>query len=126
MISNSDSDIHYFIICRIIERNNEKAPLTYKQFQRVIDGMDPPPKPVPTLTLQMLGSAVTPVAEDHDDKFGVPTLEELGFDCEYLKPPVWLGGESEALSRQVKFHIISYFKYTTATRPLKYEVFSKC
>ena len=95
------------IICRIIERNNDKAPLTYKQFQRVIDGMDPPPKPVPTLTLQMLGSAVTPVAEDHDDKFGVPTLEELGFDCEQLKPPVWLGGESEALSRQVKFYIMS-------------------
>ena len=88
-----------FLICRIIERNNDKAPLTYKQFQRVIDGMDPPPKPVPTLTLQMLGSAVTPVGEDHDDKFGVPTLEELGFDCEQLKPPVWLGGESEALSR---------------------------
>merc|ERR1711936_1212558 len=84
---------------KVIERNNDKAPLTYKQFQRVIDGMDPPAKPVPTLTLQMLGSAVTPVGEDHDDKFGVPTLEELGFDCEHLKPPVWLGGESEALSR---------------------------
>ena len=92
-------NLHYFLICRIIERNNDKAPLTYKQFQRVIDGMDPPPKPVPTLTLQMLGSAVTPVGDDHDDKFGVPTLEELGFDCEHLKPPVWLGGESEALSR---------------------------
>jgi len=84
---------------KIIERNNEKAPLTYKQFQRVIDGMDPPAKPVPTLTLQMLGSALTPVGEDHDEKFGVPSLEELGFDCENLKPPVWLGGESEALSR---------------------------
>jgi len=84
---------------KIIERNNNKAPLTYKQFQRVIEGMEPPPKPVPTLTLQMLGSAVTPVTEDHDEKYGVPTLEELGFDCENLKPPVWTGGETEALSR---------------------------
>ena len=84
---------------RIIERNNNKAPLTYKQFQRVIEGMEPPPKPVPTLTLQMLGSAITPLSEDHDEKYGVPTLEELGFDCENLKPPVWQGGETEALSR---------------------------
>ena len=61
--------------------------------------MDPPAKPVPTLIPQMLGSAVTPVEEDHDEKFGVPTLEELGFDCDHLKPPVWVGGESEALSR---------------------------
>jgi len=84
---------------KIIERNNNKAPLTYKQFQRVIEGMEPPPKPVPTLTLQMLGSAVTPLTDDHDEKYGVPTLEELGFDCENLKPPVWSGGETEALGR---------------------------
>ena len=86
-------------MCRIIEKNNGSAPLTYKKFQRIIDGMDPPAKPVPTLTPQMLGSALTPVEEDHDEKFGVPTLEELGFDCDHLKPPVWVGGESEALSR---------------------------
>jgi len=84
---------------KIIERNNNKAPLTYKQFQRIIEGMEPPAKPVPTLTLQMLGSAVTPLTDDHDEKYGVPTLEELGFDCENLKPPVWTGGETEALSR---------------------------
>jgi len=84
---------------KIIEKNNGSAPLTYKQFQRIIDGMDPPAKPVPTLTAQMLGSAVSPFEDDHDEKFGVPTLEELGFDCDHLKPPVWVGGESEALSR---------------------------
>ena len=47
----------------------------------------------------MLGSAVSPFEDDHDEKFGVPSLEELGFDCDHLKPPVWVGGESEALSR---------------------------
>ena len=95
-------DSYFLTICsfvRIIERNNGSAPLTYKQFQRIIDGMDPPAKPVPTLTAQMLGTAIAPVEDDHDEKFGVPTLEELGFDCEHLKPPVWVGGESEALSR---------------------------
>ena len=52
------------------------------------------------MVLQMLGSSTTPLQDDHDEKFGVPSLEELGFDCESLKPPVWHGGEMEALSRQ--------------------------
>ena len=38
-------------------------------------------------------------AENHDEKYGVPTLEELGFDCENLKSNEWVGGETEALSR---------------------------
>ena len=33
--------------------NAGKPPLTYKQFQRIIEGMEPPAKPVPTLTLQV-------------------------------------------------------------------------
>ena len=49
----------------------------------------------------MLGTSTTPLQDDHDEKFGVPSLEELGFDCESLKPPVWHGGEMEALSRRV-------------------------
>jgi len=84
---------------KIIEKNNGKPPLTYKSFQRIIEALDRPPKPVPTLTQQMLGSAYTPVEDDHDEKYGVPSLEELGFDCDSLKAPVWVGGETEALSR---------------------------
>jgi len=84
---------------RIIERNNGKAPLTYKRFQSIIEGMDTPAKPVPTLTAQMLGSGSSPIQDDHDEKYGVPSLEELGFDCDNLKPNVWIGGETEALSR---------------------------
>jgi len=84
---------------KIIDKNLGKPPLTYKQFQKIIEAMEPPSKPVPTLTLQMLGTSTTPLQDDHDEKFGVPSLEELGFDCESLKPPVWHGGEMEALSR---------------------------
>eukprot|EP00088_Acartia_fossae_P027445 TRINITY_DN2820_c0_g1_i12.p1 TRINITY_DN2820_c0_g1~~TRINITY_DN2820_c0_g1_i12.p1 ORF type:complete len:1093 (-),score=297.82 TRINITY_DN2820_c0_g1_i12:127-3405(-) len=84
---------------RIIEKNGGKAPLTYKRFQTIVQSMDPPPKPVPTLTLQALGNATSPVAADHDEKYGVPSLEELGFDCDNLKPTVWVGGETEALAR---------------------------
>ncbi|XP_050456296.1 cryptochrome-1-like [Cataglyphis hispanica] len=83
----------------IIERNNGKPPLTYHQFQNIVAGMDPPEPPVPTVTAACIGSAYTPLKDDHDDHYGVPTLEELGFDTEGLLPPVWVGGESEALAR---------------------------
>lgn len=83
----------------IIERNGGKSPLTYHQFQTVVASMDAPEKPVPTVTSVCIGDAYTPLKDDHDDHFGVPTLEELGFDTEGLLPPVWVGGESEALAR---------------------------
>lgn len=37
----------------------------------------PPPAEVP-ISVQTLNGATTPVSDDHDDRFGVPTLEELG------------------------------------------------
>lgn len=49
--------------------------------------------------METVGNARTPIDEDHDEKYGVPTLEELGFDTDGLKPPVWIGGETEALAR---------------------------
>lgn len=67
---------------RIIERNGGKPPLTYHQFQNVVASMDPPEPSVPTVTSACIGSAYTPLKEDHDDHYGVPTLEELGkFTC---------------------------------------------
>ncbi|XP_075985036.1 cryptochrome-1-like isoform X2 [Anticarsia gemmatalis] len=84
---------------QIIERNGGKAPLTYHQFQALIASMPPPPPAEAPISAQMLNGATTPVSDDHDDRFGVPTLEELGFETEGLKPPVWIGGESEALAR---------------------------
>ncbi|XP_072936024.1 cryptochrome-1-like isoform X2 [Epargyreus clarus] len=84
---------------KIIERNGGKAPLTYHQFQALIASMPPPPAAEETITTQVLNGATTPIGDDHDDRFGVPTLEELGFETDGLKPPVWVGGESEALAR---------------------------
>lgn len=40
--------------------------------------MDPPEPPVPMVTAACIGSAYTPLKDDHDDHYGVPTLEELG------------------------------------------------
>uniref|UniRef100_A0A182PS74 Photolyase/cryptochrome alpha/beta domain-containing protein n=1 Tax=Anopheles epiroticus TaxID=199890 RepID=A0A182PS74_9DIPT len=84
---------------RIIEKNGGRAPLTYHQFQAIIASMDAPPQPEASITLDVIGSANTPQYDDHDDKYGVPTLEELGFETEALRPPVWIGGETEALAR---------------------------
>lgn len=84
-------------ICRIIEKNNGKAPLTYHQFQAIIASMEPPPPAEPTITEETIGKARTPISDDHDERYGVPTLEELGFDTENLKTPTWIGGETEAL-----------------------------
>ncbi|XP_057330375.1 cryptochrome-1-like isoform X1 [Microplitis mediator] len=83
----------------ILDRNGGKPPLTYHQFQSIVAEMDPPIFPVPSITAESLGDAYTPLRDDHDDLYGVPTLEELGFDTEGLQSSVWVGGESEALAR---------------------------
>lgn len=71
--------------------------MTYHQFQAIIANMDPPQLAEPTITEDTTGSARTPVASDHDEKYGVPSLEELGFETEALKQHAWIGGETEAL-----------------------------
>ncbi|KAK6644683.1 Cryptochrome-1 [Polyplax serrata] len=83
----------------IIEKNGGNPPLTYHQFQTIIANIGPPPKPEETVTGSLLEGSHTPVSDDHDIKYGVPTLEELGFETDKLKPAVWCGGESEALAR---------------------------
>lgn len=63
---------------RIIELNGGEAPLTYNQFQAIVASMDSPVAAVPTVTLEHLKNVFTPISEDHDEKYGVPTLFELG------------------------------------------------
>lgn len=58
--------------------NGGEAPLTYNQFQAIIASMDSPVPAVPTVTLEHLKNVFTPISEDHDEKYGVPTLFELG------------------------------------------------
>lgn len=84
---------------KIIDQNGGKAPLTYHQFQAIVGTMGAPPHAEATVTGEYLNGAVTPLSDDHDERYGVPTLEELGFDTDGLLPPIWQGGESEALAR---------------------------
>lgn len=84
---------------KIISMNGGSPPLTYKRFQSVLAKMEAPSEPEETINSEFLEKKKTPIAEDHDDKYGVPTLEELGFDTEGLGPAVFHGGEAEALTR---------------------------
>ncbi|XP_038612536.1 cryptochrome-1 [Tachyglossus aculeatus] len=84
---------------KIIELNGGQPPLTYKRFQTLISRMDPLAMPVETITAEVMGKCVTPLSDDHDEKYGVPSLEELGFDTDGLPSAVWPGGETEALTR---------------------------
>lgn len=40
--------------------------------------MDAVEVPADSITAEIMGKCTTPLSEDHDDKFGVPSLEELG------------------------------------------------
>ncbi|XP_052808538.1 cryptochrome-1-like isoform X2 [Mya arenaria] len=84
---------------KIIQENNGMPPLTFKRFQTVLSRMNPPPKPEDQITLETIGQCQTPLGLDHDDKYGVPSLEELGFDTTGFIIKVFRGGESEALQR---------------------------
>ncbi|CAJ1057134.1 hypothetical protein INR49_030121 [Xyrichtys novacula] len=86
-------------LVKIIELNDGQPPLTYKRFQTLISRMDPVEPPAETITRDMMKNCAVPIRDDHDDKFGVPTLEELGFETEGLGSAVWQGGETEALKR---------------------------
>lgn len=98
MLIHLDNTENVFYL-RIIEKNCGRAPFTYHQFQAIIASLESPPPAEPTITVETGSNANTPIDEDHDEKYGVPTLEELGFDTDGLKPPVWIGGETEALAR---------------------------
>ncbi|NWV00793.1 CRY1 protein, partial [Upupa epops] len=88
-----------FFQSRIIELNGGQPPLTYKRFQTLISRMEPLEMPVETITPEVMEKCTTPVSDDHDEKYGVPSLEELGFDTDGLPSAVWPGGETEALTR---------------------------
>ncbi|XP_053533918.1 cryptochrome-1b isoform X2 [Ictalurus punctatus] len=61
--------------------------------------MDAVEIPAETITAEILSKCIMTVGDDHDERFGVPSLEELGFETEGLPSAVWPGGETEALTR---------------------------
>lgn len=77
-----------------------RVPQLFDEFMELASQLGRPQIPTPRVNRQLFGSCVTPVGRDHDQQYGVPTLEEMGFQ----KPPAtgsWFypGGEQEALTR---------------------------
>ena len=82
----------------------------------ILRSQGPPEHPYPTLDVHLFEGCSTPVSEDHEEKFGVPSLKELGLNVSELSPEVWHGGEAEALirldrhlERKVGFHYFNCF-----------------
>ncbi|XP_050393395.2 cryptochrome-1 [Patella vulgata] len=73
--------------------------MTFKRFQSILRELDPPNKPLDTITEKLVSKSKTPISNDHDEKYGVPNLELLGFNCENLSKTSFKGGETEALKR---------------------------
>ncbi|KAE8592239.1 hypothetical protein XENTR_v10018699 [Xenopus tropicalis] len=88
-----------YAIDRIIAENNGKPPLTYVRFQTVLALLGPPKRPVQVPTQENMKDCCTLWKSSYNEKYGVPTLEELGQDSLKLGPRLYPGGESEALSR---------------------------
>ncbi|XP_044048298.1 cryptochrome-2 isoform X2 [Siniperca chuatsi] len=84
---------------RIIEMNNNSPPLTFKRFQTIVSRLELPRRPLPPITQQQMDNCHTKIADNHDQLYSIPSLEELGFRTEGLPPAVWRGGESEASDR---------------------------
>ncbi|XP_039665002.1 cryptochrome-2 isoform X1 [Perca fluviatilis] len=84
---------------RIIEANNNSPPLTFKRFQTIVSRLELPRRPLPPITQQQMENCRTEIADNHDQLYSIPSLEELGFRTVGLPSAVWRGGETEALDR---------------------------
>uniref|UniRef100_A0A671R7H4 Cryptochrome circadian regulator 3b n=1 Tax=Sinocyclocheilus anshuiensis TaxID=1608454 RepID=A0A671R7H4_9TELE len=62
---------------QITELNGGQPPLTYKRFQTLVSSMEPPEPPLEPLSRELLGNCVTPVRDNHRERYGVPLLDEL-------------------------------------------------
>ncbi|TKS73728.1 Cryptochrome-2 [Collichthys lucidus] len=69
------------------------------RFQTIVSRLELPRRPLPTITQQQMDKCRTKIADNHDQLYSIPSLEELGFRTEGLPPAIWRGGESEALDR---------------------------
>uniref|UniRef100_A0A2K5R472 Cryptochrome-1 n=1 Tax=Cebus imitator TaxID=2715852 RepID=A0A2K5R472_CEBIM len=85
---------------KIMELNGGQPPLI-KGIQTLISKMEPleiPARSVTTIISEGIEKCTTPLSHDHNEKYGVSSLEELGFDTDGLSSAVWPGGETEALT----------------------------
>ncbi|CAL9701957.1 unnamed protein product [Knipowitschia caucasica] len=88
-----------FDINRIIQSNDGKPPLTYNRMQAIVSSLSPPKKPIPAPTVDDMKNTSSPLSKDDEEKYGIPTLDELGHDITSISEELFPGGEEEALRR---------------------------
>ncbi|XP_076320919.1 (6-4)-photolyase isoform X2 [Tachypleus tridentatus] len=92
-LDNSLKKLH----SRLVMENNGSAPHTYQALLTMLKRIGPPPKPV--ASFDSLKDCSTPVEENHDEKYNVPDLKDLGIRESDCGPNLYSGGETEALRR---------------------------
>lgn len=63
---------------RIIEANNNSPPLTFKRFQAIVSRLELPRRPLPPISQQQMDRCRTNIADNHNQQYSIPSLEELG------------------------------------------------
>ena len=58
-------NMYLYLLCRIIEENNGKAPLTYTRMQAIVKTLGPPKKPVPAPTMEDMAGGPRPETLDN-------------------------------------------------------------
>ncbi|XP_071510483.1 cryptochrome-2-like [Diadema antillarum] len=84
---------------RVIKANGGKPPMTYQRMQGLLSKLGAPAEPEIIPSLEAFPNLRTPIRDDHDRVYGIPTLRELGVDESELGPRLYPGGETEGLAR---------------------------
>ena len=88
-----------FIFYRVIEANHGNVPVTFTQFERLVNRLESPESCVPEVDQELFGTCVTPISDNHDELYGVPEYDAIVLDEEEYGRGEWVGGETEALRR---------------------------
>lgn len=67
--------------------NNNSPPLTFKRFQTIVSRLELPRRPLPTVSQQQMNKCGTKMADNHDQLYSIPSLEELGTPASVGKRP---------------------------------------
>lgn len=91
--------VPHYCFHRVIEFNHGNIPITFKQFESVVNRLESPESCAPVVDKDFFGTCVTPIDKNHDEIYGVPSYAALELDEEEHERGEWVGGETEALRR---------------------------
>lgn len=103
IVVNSSASHTLFNIHDILDRC-QSILLTFASFQAIIasSGFPAPPAACPAVTPDLVAGIKSPITDDHDKKYGIPSLKELGLQSSESEVGCtfkWPGGETEGLVR---------------------------